>query len=263
MGKRVRKRGRPAIKPWVEAFIATRVQDNQNKTLEKQVPVKVLANEIQKEINQQARVQSPKLSTLEKRILYYNSVFFRELDPIDGPWTILSLANPKYNIPPEALQAVISTQAAAIKSNKPFSVREALWMGRFYCIFKGTKFEYESGHNLVEITAKNYARTERICEVLRDTGKLLDEETLSLMLRYDDTLVYYNMTGNRGPQISLIEQIRCNSELSDWFFEDEGEINLSDKEFEEKFAEHLKYLRQMLGKKGAQNEREHKAKKQE
>jgi hypothetical protein len=222
-----------------------------------------LAYEIQKEISNTGR-QPPKISTLEKRISSYKSVFDKEPDSLDEPWTVLSLANPDHNIPPEALPAVIKTQAHVIRFGDAFSVREALWVSRFYYIFKGTEFDFDSDPGLVRTYARKYTRKERVYEVLRNAGKLPDKETLILLLKHDDTVLYSFMTGDMKPLQIVIKKIRHNPELSDWFFEDESEdkegLPLDETEFEEllkQTSQMLKQVGQKKGKKEVQNERTH------
>jgi hypothetical protein len=243
MKKSVRPRGRPAIKPYIERLIASRVFDEQKKPEEKRMPSKVLAFEIQQQLKRLGE-QSPELSTLEKRISRYSSTY--EFDSIDDPWTISSLS--KYDIPPEALPAVMHQQAEAIKWNRTFSIREALWVGRFYYILKGTEWEFESYPGLVEMFANQYAKSEMLDEVLRDIGKSPDKETkLSLFERYYDSFVYYFMTKDEEPIKRLIKEIKSNPQLADWFFEDRDyDTSLA----EENFEELLKRIRQNSKRKG-------------
>lgn len=216
-----------------------------------------MAYEIQKEINQQSEGQPPKQSTLEKRILYYKSVFDREHDLLDEPWTVLSLANPEHNIPPQVLPAVMKAQADATKAGRPISIREALWVSRFYYILKGTEWEFESDSGLVEIFAQKYAEAERLYRLISDRdrntdiGKFPDRETLSVLKRLDDSQVYYFMTDDAKP-IELVgkELSRVLDEHGDvslfWIFHPGRDT---------KFEELLEQIKQKKIKREAQNER--------
>ena len=256
MEKAKKKRGRPAIKPYIEQLIVSRVLQEQAKPPEERMPVKVLAYEIQKQISQ-TEVRPPESSTLEKRISKVSSTISNQHNPLDEPWTILSLST-NY-IPPEALQAVIKTQADAIKSGRIFSVREALWLSRFYFIMKGTKIDFDSGLRFVERTAVNYARVERIFEVFRDAGKLpLPLEGRPWTLMWDDAVVYLYMTDDSEPLQRLIQEIRRNPDISDLFLGDDvPKCDFLSKDEAEAFDEWVTQLSNGLrkAKKEAQDEK--------
>jgi hypothetical protein len=126
MAKSGKKRGRPGIKPWIEALIAKRVIAERKKPPEERMPVKVLANEIRKDIiggNERA----PEISTLERRILNYS----KKSSPEDEPWTIFTLD--RHPIPLEALPKVLK-QYREVKDFCGLSIREAKWIARLSSI---------------------------------------------------------------------------------------------------------------------------------
>jgi hypothetical protein len=133
MAKITKKRGRPAIKPYIEKLIASRVFDEQKKPQEARMPPKVLAGKIQKEIKEHIKQgdRVPALDTLKKRIETYN----RTSDSLDKPWSAPSLV--EYPIPAEALPFVLQVWIHNREaSGEWLTIREAQWVARFYCVLK-------------------------------------------------------------------------------------------------------------------------------
>ena len=132
MGKSIKKRGRPALKPDIERIIATEVRDEQKKPLEKRAGVKVLAYKIQRKMIERAPGQKPpELSTIEKRISTYRRV---PEDSLDELWSLASLV--KHPIPPEAMPVVMAFYKKRLAENDVLTIREALWAARLYRIIE-------------------------------------------------------------------------------------------------------------------------------
>jgi hypothetical protein len=149
MGKGDRKRGRPGINPYIRSLIAIRAQQERVKPQTERMPVKVLAFEIQKEINQQTNEKPPALSTLEKLISEYSHKSSTE----DGPWSIDTLD--KNPIPPEALPKVLEAYKQH-KDGEPLTIREAKWIARLSATQHGD-------------LAYHIARSELLYELLGET----------------------------------------------------------------------------------------------
>ena len=66
MEKSIKKRGRPAIKPYIKAFIASKVYDEQRKYLKERIPPKVLAYEIHKALIEQGEDKTNAKTRTEK-----------------------------------------------------------------------------------------------------------------------------------------------------------------------------------------------------
>lgn len=156
MAKITKKRGRPAIKPYIERIIGSMVLDEQKKPQEARMPPKVLADKIQKEIKQHIKQgdRLPELSTLEKRI----SAYAKGEDPRDEPWSIFSLR--KYPIPPEALPTVLNLWVWKREIwGYDLTIREAQWVARLSVLAKNIPVR------TLLFVSGIYAINERICEL--------------------------------------------------------------------------------------------------
>lgn len=130
MEKSTKKRGRPAIKPYIKGLIASRDFDEQKKPPEERTPPKVLAYEIHKELIQLGEDRAPKPSTIEKQISKYRN---RPVSPLDSRWSVGCLG--QYDIPPEALPKVMFIYEQRLRElNQRFTIREALWIARLHKI---------------------------------------------------------------------------------------------------------------------------------
>ena len=65
----------------------------------------------------------------------------RKLNPDsrDKPWTIQSMANPKYAIPPEALPAVLRAWYLLQDRGYALTIRDAQWVARLYAAIQNTE----------------------------------------------------------------------------------------------------------------------------
>ena len=135
MEKGAKRRGRPAIKPYIDWIIRKRVLEEQAKPHEGRMLVKVLAYAIREEIKEIQEKEGlnelpPESSTLEKKIAKGKSAM--TLSPEDKPWSIFTLGH--YPIPPEALPNVLAEYGRLLSSPhvRPprITIRQAKWIGR-------------------------------------------------------------------------------------------------------------------------------------
>lgn len=123
MEENTKKRGRPAIKPSIARFIASKVSDEQRKPQETRMPVKVLAFEIREQLKQLGE-RPPELSTLEKKISEYR----KRTSPEDKPWSLSTLDD--YPISPEALPKVLEEYKLHYRRGFYLTIRQAKWITR-------------------------------------------------------------------------------------------------------------------------------------
>lgn len=90
-----------------------------------------------------------------------------ELKRLDSPWSLSSLA--EYNIPPEAMPAVMSVYKKRLAENDPLLIREALWVARLHNII--------APPDLVWDWAFLYAFNEMVSEI---QGEPFDSRELDL-----------------------------------------------------------------------------------
>jgi hypothetical protein len=131
MAKSARKRGRPAIKPYIEGLIKSRVWAEDRKTHQKRTSPKVLADEIYRYLVGKGEKQVPQRSTIEKKISRYRSPGDSDLGK---RWFLSSMA--KYPIPSEALPTVMDAHAKRLGEDSWLTIGEALWIGRLYPIIE-------------------------------------------------------------------------------------------------------------------------------
>jgi hypothetical protein len=185
-----------------------------------------------------------------------------EIDPLDKPWNLLTLVD--YDISPDALPSVMFIQAEAIKNNKEFTVREALWVARLHRFIKlinakGTKDDRDKRYKAaLEYQARVYARQEIVYNTLAEVGALPDNETEKWLFLTSDAFLYGVVTGDKEVHKIAITKLK---ELLPDFFSNE----LSGKE--ERLCLHtypimvtateLLESRKQKREKGVNNERSH------
>lgn len=79
-----------------------------------------------------------------------------EQNPLDQPWTVQSMGNSEYQIPPEALPSVLQVWFDAKQNGTQFSIRWARWVGRLYAAIKRIDTLYDCSvlATLAETTAE-------------------------------------------------------------------------------------------------------------
>lgn len=65
-------------------------------------------------------------------------------NPIDQPWTVQSMGNSRYEIPPEALPSVLQVWFFAKQMGNNLSIREALWVGRLHTAITDIEALYQN-----------------------------------------------------------------------------------------------------------------------
>jgi len=77
-------------------------------------------------------------------------------DPIDQPWTVQSMSNSKYYIPPEALPSVLHAWFLATHKGYQLSIRDARWVGRLHAAVRDieTLLYYSGLASMAEMLAE-------------------------------------------------------------------------------------------------------------
>ena len=113
----------PRIKPWVKSYIRVEALKNRAE------PRDSVAQKIEDYLADKEAV--PSRDTLNKKI----SEVRNSKDPLDRPWSRISLAKHEYHIPADALPTVMKIWARSIKQNRPLTIRQALWVARLRYVF--------------------------------------------------------------------------------------------------------------------------------
>lgn len=166
----------PRIKDWIKWYIRTEALMNRAE------PRDAVAQRIEGYLEDKEQV--PSRDTLNKMI----SKARNSPDLEDNPWSVLSLAD--YDIPPGALPVVMQAWAKALEQDKPFTIRQAKWIARLYCILGNT------GDLIVR--ASEYASREKAIKL---TGPYPDKPKNMRWLWIEDAALYRDMTGD----VSLLE----------------------------------------------------------
>ncbi len=126
-------------------------------------PRMLLADEILEQMRQSRDIKDrlPEKESIAKLI---SKVRNHLESPLDEPWSLSSLVD--YEIPPEALPAVMSAYKKRLKDNQ-LTIREALWIGRLYSVIEPKDLVYD--------WASIYAVEEMINEL---SGKSFDSSKL-------------------------------------------------------------------------------------
>ena len=99
---------------------------------------------------------APTVETLEKMISKIRNM----TDELDYLWSTMSMA--EYPIPPEALPVVLKFSAKSQEDRHFLTIREALWVSRLYCVFKGPSGESAINLDLLYATACSLAIKEKV-----------------------------------------------------------------------------------------------------
>jgi len=120
---------------------------------------------------------------------------------LDEPWWLLRLAT--YDISPEAIPYIIRIQTAQIEVGFTLTIREARWIAWLSHLVDTPKLRRKLGVDIVDYVlmalARRYARSERIYELLSETGHLPDTETETWLFLHEDSLLYASVTGDNKP----------------------------------------------------------------
>jgi hypothetical protein len=197
------------------------------------IPRETLATALKYEIEAEERVdwRVPSHENLMKMI----SSARNHHSALDEPWSLSCLARKEYHIPPEALPTVVSFYKQRLTENDVLTIREALWAARLFKIVDPPDlvfdwaFLYAIDEMIAEESGKPFESRERDLEMINNPQ--IAREVMREIAIWDIAYKYGT------------DPVRLK------------ELNLSIEETEE-IAKSGKY------KKGAQNERKHKAKKQ-
>jgi len=139
-------------------------------------------------------------------------------DPKDRPWSMVYLAD--YDIPPEALHVVFKAWANALKEDNPLTIREALWVARFYHIFKvGEQFKKAIqfvdddklralDFSLLIDRARKYAKDERTLKLMKCPVMPFTERSITPYLWFNDAIFYLQMMGDDTPLRKCLKSMK-------------------------------------------------------
>jgi hypothetical protein len=180
----------------------------------------------------------PSIENIKKKI---SAAQHSQDDPLGKPWSLSSMA--EYHIPSEALPTVMEAYKKRLANNDVLTIREALWMGRLYGVIEPKDLVYD--------WAFFYALNEQLYE---DFGKRpftdLDLELINDVYharREMRTIELWQIAEKYGDDPDKLKELNLPQEEIDAVISVREEQNKLYKELEEE----------------AQNERKHKAKKQE
>lgn len=92
--------------------------------------IDMIVTDIEKELANSLIRSIPDKETIRRKV----SEIFRRDEPLDCPWSSVSLAD--YPISPELLPTVITVWAKAIEEGRILTIRQALWVARLCYVFK-------------------------------------------------------------------------------------------------------------------------------
>ncbi|MBA7710823.1 hypothetical protein ES703_119770 [subsurface metagenome] len=134
---------------------------------------------------------SPSIETMEKII----SKIRNDRDDQDNPWSVSTLAD--YDIPAEALPAVMQAWAKALEDDKPLTIRQAKWVARLHCAL--AKID-----GLID-KAREYASREKAIKL---TGPYPGKPQNMSWLWYGDALLYFHSTGDDSVLRAVMKSIK-------------------------------------------------------
>lgn len=124
----------------------------------------------------------PELEVLERKISNIRS--HEGDDPQDKPWSLATLDNPDYSIPPEAVPAVLKVWKLSVEKGLTFTIRGAKWVSRLSAV--------EQDVELLSVIAGHYALHERVADLDGSpfNSNALDKKLMGLPLNwYEDMML--------------------------------------------------------------------------
>lgn len=161
----------PKIKGWIKWYIRTEALKNHAE------PRDSAAERIETYLDGKEPV--PSRDTINKMI----SSARNSDDLEDSPWSVSALAD--YDIPAEALLAVMNAWAKALVDDKPLTIRQAKWVARLHCVLGNIDGLIES--------ALEYANLEKAIKL---TGAYPDKPQNMSWLWFGDAILYLALTGD-------------------------------------------------------------------
>jgi len=138
----------------------------------------------------------PGEETIEKMI---SKIRNQEPAPEENSWHLGTIA--QYPLPCEALSTVLKVWADAIDQDKPFTIREALWVARLYHVFRDAG-RLDNVALLIE-KAESYALFERV--FLAKEGRVLDKKGHNT--RWLDAELIKSLYGDERPTTKVLSNI--------------------------------------------------------
>jgi len=190
-----RNKGSKAIKPTIKLLIVSEA------IKDRQIPRRALAVELVSKIENMGEI-APNEDTIERMI---SNARNHEPNPLDKPWHIST--SDVFNIPPEALPAVIKVWAGLSSENKMFTIRMAKWVVRLYATLQD-----KSINDLITMVL-HYASGELITEVAKIEwdSRLLDYWLYTIMIGKNSYELLHRLSKDEFkdaiPSRSRIEEI--------------------------------------------------------
>jgi hypothetical protein len=185
----VPKRG-PTISPSVKKLI-------QYVALKDRRPRRPIALGLQRQIEGIGE-PVPGKETLERMI---SAIRNRAAAEEDGPWHVGTLV--RHPMPSEALSTVLRAWADALQQDRPFTIREALWVARLFHIFKEAG-PVDDIRLLTEI-ARDYAMAERVDSLTEESA---DNRRPVRLHWIDDARLFRLLYKDGRPMAKVMSQIK-------------------------------------------------------
>lgn len=141
-----KKRGRPGIKPQVKQLIFDRATKN------KGTPRLALAVELKKLIEEMGELPP----TEETMIRLISQARNREPNPLDSPWSLISVEKYPNLFPAESLPYILRAWVHVRENLEiTFTIRQAKWVARLYTVIKdiGDLVKEALGYSQIELIA--------------------------------------------------------------------------------------------------------------
>jgi len=119
-----------------------------------------------------------------------------EPNPLDKPWTIQTVSNPEYRIPPDALPSVLQVWFLLWHDwNRILTIREAQWAARLYAAIKDTEHLCYWAISMAGVAKatedagiKDYvgSQTDNLFLSSAMTGHIITDEELKMVLGWSE-----------------------------------------------------------------------------
>ena len=181
-----KRRGRPAIKPYIHEMIRREILLEQGQPPERRLPVNVLADQIQRRLIEKNEKRVPRLSTLEKYISFYRST-----TSLDEPWSLGESTKLEYDIPGDATGILLELWKYSLEIGYPFTLRHARWIARLHkVIVTGTNdIDHWKQIQILFFTTLRYADRERVSQALKQAQFDTTAEDADLVIPLTEAMI--------------------------------------------------------------------------
>ena len=197
-----KRRGRPAIKPYIDELIRREILMEQGQPPERRLPVNVLADQIQRRLIKKKEKSIPQLSTLEKYISFYRST-----TSLDEPWSLGESIKPEYDIPADATGILLELWKYSLEIGYPFTLRHARWIARLHRVIvtANNGADHWKQIQILFFTALQYADKERVFEKLLHAQHRSQADKEKEKARFDTTAEDTDLMISPGEAVMLQE----------------------------------------------------------